>query len=163
MLKPVDITVLAWIATSTGGRWTQVKVANALGISQSNVHRALRQLERSALLRNRQPQPLAITELFIHGVRYVYPPQLGAQARGVVTAQVGKEVVIEHPLVWPCEEGEAFGTALTPLHLSVPKAALNCPRFYKLMSVLDVFRIGRARERVLAERWLRTAILGVSS
>jgi len=158
MLKPIDITVLAWLAAGSKERVTQSQVSHALGISQSNVHRALRQLHASSLLRGGRPQLLAMSEFLIHGVRYVYPPQLGAPARGVVTAQVGDDVAIDNPLVWPCEAGTGFGTSLSPLHRSVPTTALANPGFHELMSVIDVFRVGRARERVLAERWLRATL-----
>ena len=37
----------------------------------------------------------------------------------------------------------------------VPKAVLNDPDLYELLALVDVMRIGRARERRLAEQHLK--------
>lgn len=159
MLKPVDITVLCGLLSWPRGQdWTQVEVARRLSISQSNVHRALRQLERSGLWSCRAPRKTAIEELLTHAVRYVYPPEFGPPARGLPTAHAGPatsgQLVAEDPYVWPWEKGPAFGTALEPLHPCVSEAASTWPKFYELMAVVDVFRVGRTREVRIAREWL---------
>jgi hypothetical protein len=159
MLKPVDIAVLcALISWPPGQEWTQATVANMIGISQSNVHRALRQLERSGLWSGRAPRKTSVRELLAHGVRYVYPPELGPPTRGLPTAHAGPatsgQLVVPQPYVWPWEAGLAFGPALAPLHPCVPGAASTHPQFHELMAVVDVFRVGRAREVRIAEDWL---------
>lgn len=45
-----------------------------------------------------------------------------------------------------------------PLHPTVPRVALLDESFHELMALIDVFRVGRARERQLAERRLTTLL-----
>lgn len=156
MLKPIDLTVLAYLrSVHRDGAWTQVEVASALGIAQSSVHRALQQLEASELL-TEDMRPFR--NLIVHAVRYVYPPVLGAPARGIPTAwahpSIAKDIHVAEGLVWPTDQGTSYGPSLEPLHLSVPGAALQRPSFYELMALIDVFRAGRVRERALATRRL---------
>jgi hypothetical protein len=155
MLKPVDLTVLAYLASADlGPRWTQAQLALGLGISQSNVHRALAQLDRSGLLVEGGPRHAALHELIVHAVRYVYPAELGAPARGIATAHTGptlaSQVRSEQPYVWPLDGGSDFGPSVEPLHPCVPAAAAGCAPFYELMALVDVMRVGRAREREIA-------------
>jgi hypothetical protein len=155
MLKPVDLTVLAFLASADlGPRWTQAQVAAGLGISQSNVHRALSQLDRSGLLVEGGPRRPALQELIVHAVRYVYPAELGAPARGIATAHAGPtlapKVRSDQPYVWPFDGGTDFGPSVEPLHPCVPAAAVRCAPFHELMALVDVMRVGRARERELA-------------
>lgn len=159
VLKPVDILVLcALLSRSPGESWTQLELARMLGIAQSNVHRALQQLEKSGLWSDRTPRRAAARELLVHGIRYVYPAELGAPSRGLPTAHAGPatrgQLRSEQPYVWPWDAGQDFGPALKPLHPAVPAAAAAHPEFHELMAVVDVFRIGRARELRLAEDWL---------
>lgn len=155
MLRPIDLTVLAFLRSEySDSSWTQMDVAVGLGIAQSSVHRALRQLEHSALLQDVRP----FRELLVHAVRHVYPPELGAPARGVLTAHahpsIAAEIQAGSALVWPLDAGEDFGPSIEPLHACVPGAALRHPRFYELMAIVDVLRVGRVRERQVATRRL---------
>jgi hypothetical protein len=65
---------------------------------------------------------------------------------------------IEKP-VWPDPEGAERGNAVAPLHASVPKAAKRDPHLYELLAFLDAVRIGRARERNLANDLLKKELL----
>jgi hypothetical protein len=56
------------------------------------------------------------------------------------------------PPVWPDPEGKVQGTAVQPLYRSVPHAARRNPALYDLLALVDALRIGRARERSLAEK-----------
>lgn len=164
MLKPIDLTVLAWLVVGLP-EWTQVSVAAALGVSQSNVHRALRQLVRSELVSEAlQPRTRALRELLVHGARHVYPAQLGPPARGVPTAHSAPMlqgiVRSDSPLVWPCDRGSALGTSVSPLHDRVPLVALEHPAFHEIMALIDVLRVGRVREVTEAARRL-DALLGL--
>jgi hypothetical protein len=155
MLKPVDFTVLAWLASADlESRWTQAQVASGLGISQSNVHRALAQLDRSGLLFEGGARRSALYELIVHAVRYVYPAELGPPTRGMATAHAGptlaSQVRSETPYVWAFDLGSDFGPSVAPLHPCVPAAAARCAPFYELMALIDVMRVGRVREREIA-------------
>jgi hypothetical protein len=59
------------------------------------------------------------------------------------------------PPVWVAPEGTVRGYAVTPLYRSVPKAVKSDARWYELLALVDALRIGRARERKLAEDELK--------
>lgn len=127
-------------------------------MSQSSVNRSLRQLRVSGHWRGRGGgvHRAGAVELFVHGVKYVYPAELGAPTRGVPTAHSGPSFAELLPgaelHVWPHEDGDTHGVAIEPLHSSVPAVAIADPAFHDLMATLDVIRIGRARERRVAEQ-----------
>ena len=127
-------------------------------MSQPSIHRSLRQLQHSGLWRGRQPQRVAFFKLLVHAIANVYPAVLGPPTRGVPTAHAGAGFAARlsavELYVWPSEEANAYGPALLPLHPSVPKVALEAPAFHELMALIDVIRVGRARERRLAEQRL---------
>ena len=163
MLKPIDLTVLAFIRSELrDAQWTQVQVASGLGVSQSSVHRALQQLDASGLLGRHDR---AFRGVLVHAVRHIYPPVLGAPMQGVAAAAAHPTLATylrgADPLVWPLAGGEAHATSLEPLHPCVPAAALRNGRFYELMSLIDVLRVGRLQERTVAT-WRLDAMLGLS-
>lgn len=55
------------------------------------------------------------------------------------------------PPVWSDPEGNVRGTAVEPLHPAVPAAARADAVLYELLALVDTLRVGRARERKLAE------------
>lgn len=165
MLKPVDIAVLGCLVHSDlSGDWTQGDVARKLGVAQSTVHHALRALREGGLVRGREPVRQAVFDLMVYAVRYVYPARLGAAARGLATAHAGPGLVgalaVAEPYVWPLEGGGGVGPGVEPLHGSIPAAASRDSKLHELFALVDVFRLGRVRERRLAEESLRS-ILGL--
>ena len=78
----------------------------------------------------------------------------------MVTAHAAPPIVDEIagddlPPVWPDPEGEVRGETLKPLHPSVPKVARGDCQLHELLALVDVMRIGRARERKLAGQHLK--------
>ena len=57
-------------------------------------------------------------------------------------------------VVWPHPEGEVYGDAIEPLCRSAPLAASRDPVLHRRLALIDAFRVGRARERMLAARAL---------
>lgn len=148
--------MLAELSLQTkGALWTQAALATKLGLSQPSIHRSLAQLERSGLWKGQAVQRSGFHDLIVHGIRYVYPPELGAPTRGLATAHAGAGLseLLSSPqvYVWPLEDADSFGPALVPLHPTVPRVALRDEAFHELMALIDVFRVGRARERQLAD------------
>ena len=60
----------------------------------------------------------------------------------------GDETVVP---IWPDPDGTRQGVAVEPLYRSVPVAAKNDAALYDLLALVDALRIGRARERAIAE------------
>lgn len=107
----------------------------------------------------------ALLEFLIHGVRYVFPAERGARARGMLTgpsvAPLAEHLAAneEAPLVWPYARGKSRGESLMPLYDTVPKAAATDPALYALLSVVDGLRVGGARVREVAAHVLAGLLL----
>jgi hypothetical protein len=157
-LRPGDLVVALRLALCPGDRYEAL--ADALGMSLSATHRAVRRLEqaRLLLLGERSPNRSALLEFLVHGAPYAFPAQLGPDARGVPTAgaleDFREELPAEHGAVWPHVKGEQRGPALRPLHDGAPEAALRDHRLHRVLALTDALRIGQARERRTAERLL---------
>lgn len=161
MTKPQDVVVALKLCFSGADRSFAV-LASELGMSASEVHGACSRLIEARLLdpETRQPRRKALQEFLRSGVPYAFPAQLGELTRGVPTAwaapaMAGKVSVDDAVVpVWPDPEGIRQGSAVEPLYRSVPFAAKNDPALYDLLALVDVLRIGRARERKFAEQEL---------
>jgi len=127
-------------------------LAKSLGMSASEVHASVGRLKlaRTASLR----------EFVLQGARYAFPAATGSQTAGLPTgyavAPLATHIVqsSDLPPVWPYAKGTTRGIALYPLYPSVPVAALNDTALYECLSLFDALRVGRARERQLAQRML---------
>jgi hypothetical protein len=95
------------------------------------------------------------------GVPYAYPTKPREITRGMPTAwaapvMAGKTAGDDDTVpVWPDPDGARRGAAVDPLYRSVPAAARNDPALYDLLALVDAVRIGRARERKIAEAELK--------
>lgn len=166
MLKPQDVFVSLKLVDASPGQKAFPKLAEALGISASEAHAAVKRAIRSGLVdgESRSVRKGALCEFLVHGLRYVFPAEWSGITRGVPTsyaapplkAQFAESVL---PPVWPHPEGTARGEGLAPLYKSAPGAALRDPHLYEWLALVDAVRAGRARERKLAtqeiERRLR--------
>ncbi len=161
ILKPQDVALLAKTCSRTDKNWRQMDLAEEMGLSQGEVAKALARLSRSGLIHGKQPNRAAALEFFIHAIKYVFPVELGPLSMGVPTAisapahvkmvvQVKDEVY-----VWPSVNGNKRGQSIVPLYPNLPEAALRDPKFYGLMAAIEILRVGRARERSLAEKYLK--------
>ena len=57
------------------------------------------------------------------------------------------------PEVWPYAQG-VHGIGLAPIHPSVPRACAKNPALYQLLAAVDVLRVGLAREREAAMKYI---------
>lgn len=166
MLKPIDLLVGLKILTNDPAL-TQMELASRLCISSSQVNSAIKILVISKLLnlKNNKPVPIvsALEEFVLSGVKYCYPVKVGELTIGVPTAYAAEPLVKEiaeqnDPIpVWPYVAGGARGLALEPLHKNVPKALSEFPdpELFVYLVLIDALRIGRAREKNLAVKYLR--------
>jgi len=164
MLKPQDILVLLKLSIEPE-RPTYLRLAQQLHLNPSEVHASVKRARAAHLLQGPPEQERVnrsgLLELLLHGLRYVFPAEKGALTRGVPTAYAAsplKEQIApdgEPVPVWPYAEGKVRGYSFSPLHKNAPLAALEDPRFYELLALVDALREGRARERELACRELK--------
>ena len=162
MLKAQDVVVALKIALLNDAPWTQSQLAYELGMSASEVNGAIRRGITCDLLRrdksSRKVTALQqnLLEFVLHGLRYVFPAERGAPARGLPTGvamEKFRSLLVrsaDPPPVWPDSKGGTRGYALKPLYPSVPFAAGRDAALYELLAMIDALRDGVSSERETA-------------
>lgn len=159
-LKPQDLIVALKLVSLDGEKPSYTRLAHELALSPSEAHAAVQRAIQGGLLdAKRRPNRRALLDFILHGVRAAFFPKRGSVTRGMPTAHaalpLSEEIVGDDlPPVWPDPEGTVRGETLEPLYRTAPTAARNDPKLYELLALVDAIRIGRARERALAEKHL---------
>lgn len=169
MLKPIDLLVGLKILTSRQD-WTQMGIAAELCLSSSQVNSAIKQLLEANLFTLRQgkayPIYAALKEFILYGVSYCFSAKTGGLTVGVPTAYAAEPLSHEISIgndpipIWPYAQGKSRGVTLEPLHKNVPKALSQFPdpHLQEILVLLDALRIGRAREKKIAQKLLITKL-----
>lgn len=159
--KSLDVVVLLKLLLA-GERRSYAQLSKELSMSASEVHASVRRGIEAGLIDavSRLPLRKPMEEYLLHGVRYAFPAKPGPLARGIPTAHAapplaGKITSDDVPPVWPDPEGTVRGYSIEPLYSSVPKAARADAVLYELLALVDAIRVGRARERNLAQEELK--------
>jgi len=160
ILKPQDILVMLKLLAMGRRPWTYAPLAVDLGMSPSQLHAAVKRALQSQLAVQQAdavvPHVRNLREFLVHGLKYVFVPQMGELTRGIPTAHAAPPMLehfvasAEPPPVWPHPEGEVRGQAFSPLYKLAPNAALTDPKLYELLVIVDAIRGGRAREQAIA-------------
>lgn len=163
-MRPQDVAILIKIVSLGAEPWQLSSLAHALSISISEVSESLNRSKLAKLIDydkkkiNRQN----LLELIEHGIKYVFPQQPGATVRGIPTAHshpfIKKHVISDINFVWPDSKGELFGQLIEPFYPKQIHAAKVDDNFYKLMSLIDVIRVGKIRETKFALAELKKQI-----
>jgi hypothetical protein len=161
IMSPLDIVILLKIVSYGDQPWFQTPLAEALGISQSEISKSLNRSKYAGLLapNGKTVMKMALMEFLQYGLRYVFPMQQGAVVRGVPTSHSVKPlsdaIQSSEAYVWPYGKGTVRGHSILPLYPSVPEAALKDEKLHELLALADALRVGRARERELAVKELK--------
>ena len=104
-----------------------------------------------------------LAEFAVHGAKYAFPAERLPVALGVPTSHsapafAGVFAPGSDAWVWPHPQGSVRGQGLTPLHPSVPYAAMQDEKLYDMLALFDALRVGRARERGMATERLPALI-----
>lgn len=158
LLRPLDVLVVAKLAANPSfSAPIYHRLAESLLISKSAAHDAVRRAQAAKLLNeDRTVVRKSVAELFVYGVRYFIPAELGPETRGVPTSH-GVPPLFDHfgtrtdAPVWPSAEGTARGPSVEPIYETVPKAIQMDTHLYMMLAMIDAIRIGRAREVALAK------------
>ena len=166
-IRPQDILIaLKVLLLERRGTWNQLRLARELSISPAEIAFALKRLRKHHLLDDDKKtiKRAALLEFLVHGVKYVFPSEIGPPSRGLPTsishALKGEiRVSDEMTLVWPDPEGKVRGNSLIPLYETVPDAAKVDEELHLLLALMDVIRVGGTRAVNLAIKNLEKAIL----
>ncbi len=168
-MRPQDIAILMKIVSMENQEWQLSLLSNTLSISLSEVSESLNRSKIAKFIdfEKKKINRQNLLEFLEHGIKYVFPQQPGAMVRGITTAHshpfIKKHFVSEINYVWPDPKGEIIGLSIEPLYPKQILAVKNSPTFYKLMSLIDVIRVGKVREIKFAVEQLKKEILNEPS
>jgi len=162
VLSGQDTVVLLKLAGRVG-EWTVRSLEADLAIPRAGVHRSLQRLVAAGLydLDRRRTNIGQTEEFLVHAVKYLFPPELNGETRGIATAWAASPLVEEMapqsdlPFVWPDPHGGERGIALAPLHPAVPQLARRDLALGEALALIDAIRIGDTRVRGIATKLLR--------
>lgn len=168
-LKAQDVTILLKVISleNRSVNWNTILLSRELLISQSEISEGLERCRFARLIdeRKKHVHRQSVFEFVIYGVRFAFPVQPGPVTSGIPTAHSAKPLA-EHfksteQYVWEDWEGTARGESIKPLYKTMSKAALLDGLFYELLALVDSIRIGRTREKQMAEKELKKRILNI--
>jgi len=157
-LRPHDVCVALQLVMTP--RFTYRDLAESVGLSVGEAHNAVKRLEIARLFQSHSDMANvpALLEFLVSGVPYAFPGVLGPETRGVPTAHsgpiLGESISHVGYIVWPSANGQARGLSLAPLCKSATEMPDRNEPLYRLLTVVDALRMGRAREREIARDFL---------
>ena len=171
MLKGQDIAILIklLLKQKVKEKIEFKNIAYELYISQSEVTKSIKRLEKSRLLTRYSDDSVELhkhelMELFTYGVKYLFSAEVNIATRGMAAAYSSphfkKIILSEETYVWPYIHGNTKGLALTPIYKTLPNALDRTPdeNFYTIISALDLIRLGGKRENKIAKEILENYI-----
>ncbi len=163
-LKPQDLVVAFKLAISDHVALPYSELAEALGLSASEVHGGVGRLKLARLANvvdeRLQIVRAALREFVLHGANYSFPATHRSATRGMPTSYAVAPLQSQLtpsddlPPVWPDPHGTKRGIAFQPLYPTVPLAARKDPALYEILALFDALRGGAARERQIAHQML---------
>ena len=151
-MRPHDIPILVKVFITQEKPWLIKDLATSLYISQSEVSESLHRSMYAGLIDEHKQRiyTQGFYEFIIYGLRYVFPQKPGHMARGIPTAHshpaLESKFVSKTKYVWPHPDGEDVGFAIEPFYLKQSKAILEDEQLYFIMSLIEMIRVGKARE-----------------
>lgn len=178
MMKSQDILILLKLVSLHQNPIVQSSdfsvraLAASTGISKTEISASLNRSLAVGMARHDRKNQLPVAnskillDFIVSGIRYVFPAQSGAVARGIPTGfeAPGLEGLVssvgEYYYVWPDSEGSDSGQVVVPLYKSAPFAAKNDVLLYQYMALVDAIRLGEAREVAIAKDALKERLRG---
>ena len=165
-MRPQDVIILLKIISLGKSSFYLKDLSQQLGISSSEVTESVNRSVLAGLMAEdkRTVMRKALYEFLIHGLAYVFPQKPGAIVSGMPTAHsaapLNKEFKSDELYVWYDPKGDVRGQEIKPFHSGQIKAAKEDAKLYELLALSDALRVGKVREKKMAEEELRKRILG---
>lgn len=163
-IKGRDLLVLFKLCGAEKG-WTFRQLASDLAISVSQVHESLARAESGRLYvpSTRTVNRDALWKSVL-AIPHLFPPALLGQKTGMATAHSAsplRQALSKGGLdfVWPVRGGKQKGEGLEPIAKTAPQACRKDEMLHEILSLVDALRVGKARERELAERFLKERLV----
>ena len=161
-MRPQDIAILLKIISleknkEINNNWRNMDLATLLKISSSEISNSLNRSKIAQLIDSskRHVAKKSLKEFLVYGLKYTFPVELGAIAKGIPTAHSASPInnsIISNGenFVWAYFKGTTKGQTIEPLYKALPKVVENDTLFYELMVITDTLRIGKNREIEIA-------------
>jgi hypothetical protein len=165
-IRPQDIVVLLRIISleKSAKTWMKKDLADSLNLANSEITNVFDRLKCTGLIMPgvNRVQRLTFYEYLIYGLKATFPPFVGAETRGLITASgaIPGSNISGSDYVWPYAKGQTRGTSIVPLYPQIVHACENDNDLYLALSACEMLRVGRVREINFARQWLRNFIVG---
>ena len=165
-MKPLDLILAVKLSLyENEADWTFRQLSQDLQVNISTIHKSYNNLKNSSLVIYGFINLSGLFEFIKHGVRYVFPVQLGEDQKGIKAGRsniiFSSKIATRYEMVWESPSGECIGRSYQPLHPSLLKSWSHDSRFKDMIDLIDVLRLTdcRARDRNLAHQVLEEMIL----
>ena len=164
-MRPQDVLILLKMVSLDSNGFLLKDLSHQLSISPSEVTESVNRSVLAGLIAEDKKTVMrkALTEFLVHGLPYVFPQKPGAIQAGLPTAHsappLHKHFKSQELYVWPDPKGEIRGQVIEPFHSGQVSAARQDKKLYELLALADAIRVGKAREKKLAEEELRKRML----
>ena len=155
-MRPQDVVVLLKIISYQGKHWYNKTIASELNLSPAEISLSLERSAHSGLINTEKKlvKKQALFEFIKYGLRYVFPQLPGDISRGMLTGishpYIRDKFISDRNYVWPHPYGEDKGLSVLPLYPGAVDAARKDAQLYLMLTLIDILRIGRTRERNFA-------------
>lgn len=151
-MRPQDIVILLKIVSKGSQPWLNKELAEELYISAGEITYSLNRSRLAGLINEdkRKVHVQSLLEFIQFGLPYVFPTEPGGPSLGMPTAHshplMQKVFKSEQIYVWPDATGNYSGISVPTLYPGQVRAAKRDENLYAMLALIDVVRIGRARE-----------------
>ncbi len=163
-MRPQDVVLLLKLVLEEGNPWTQISIAKALAMSQSEVSESLARSGYARLLfeKGRKVARGPLMDLLQYGIPFMFPQHPGNVTRGIPTAHSAAPlkslIQSDEQYVWPYAKGNVRGHGIQPLFSAILPIIEQDQELYELLALVDALRVGKAREKNLAIELLKKKI-----
>ncbi len=167
-MRPQDIVILLKILIYGEKPWYNKDIARDLFLSASEVSNSLERSTVSGLIDSdkKKVRVQSLLEFLVHGIKYVFPERPAGFSKGIPTAHshpfMQKHFAAETQFVWPDARGDHRGLSVQPLYPTVIEAAKHDEILYLILGLVDVLRLGKAREKKVAIAELEKLLMSES-
>ena len=160
-MRPQDVPILLKIIAMREKLWQGKDLAAELYISPSEISESLHRSLMAGLVNveKRRVHRQSLLEFIEYGLRYVFPAIPGSIVNGLPTAHshpfIKQFIDTSSIYVWPDPHGDKRGQSIEPLFKNATKASYVDEDFYKMLALIDVFRVGKTREIKIARDELK--------
>ena len=163
-MRPQDVAVLLKIISLNQPNWILTTLAAEIKLSISELSESLNRSRISSLIdyNKKLVNRSNLLEFLEHGIKYVFPQSPGTMVRGTPTAHSHpsmKKIFLSNiDYVWADKNGKVIGLDIEPFYVKQVDAVKIDEKYYKLLTLTDMLRVGKVREQKYAVSELKKVL-----